>query len=311
MRVGRISKSINDGYFQLKKNGKKNKITEKKFWKLLGGRVGQNCNYVDPDGTNYLNKTVLAGTIVYNGMRQIHENFRDKHSCPPHFQYTGISNGYDGKGIPLKLYVKGYPTNVLYTSTLHKTGEGYTGGNGWIRHYRVKHDIDLPNITTGFTHIEPYELEPDGACFTGDCHGYYLNWGSGDEEIVFCNPSKHLEYLGAQKNFLNEDLEKDLSCTDSEDWNLHNEIVEKWREKQARIYFELDKKKKGKKVWKPPGVYKRPKDLVGRVDGGSKKVRKHRGIIQSGINKGKLKKGYRYSGKKLKSGLPQIVSAKK
>ena len=49
MRVGRISKSINDGYFQLKKNGKKNKITEKKFWKLLGGRVGQNCNYVDPD----------------------------------------------------------------------------------------------------------------------------------------------------------------------------------------------------------------------------------------------------------------------
>ena len=38
-----------------------------------------------------------------------------------------------------------------------------------------------------------------------------------------------------------------------------------------------------------------------------KLTRKHRGIIQTGGNKGKLKKGYRYSGKKLKSGLPQIV----
>jgi len=35
-----------------------------------------------------------------------------------------------------------------------------------------------------------------------------------------------------------------------------------------------------------------------------KKKRKHIGINQ---NTGKLKKGYKYSGKKLKSGLPQIV----
>ena len=39
--------------------------------------------------------------------------------------------------------------------------------------------------------------------------------------------------------------------------------------------------------------------------------RKHQAIIQSGGNKGKLKKGYRYSGKKLKNGLPQIVKVKK
>ena len=38
--------------------------------------------------------------------------------------------------------------------------------------------------------------------------------------------------------------------------------------------------------------------------------RKHQAIIQSGGNKGKLKKGYRYSGKKLKSGLPQIIKYK-
>ena len=43
----------------------------------------------------------------------------------------------------------------------------------------------------------------------------------------------------------------------------------------------------------------------------TKKVRKHRGIVQTGGNKGKLRKGYRYSGKKLKSGLPQIIKVKK
>jgi len=40
-------------------------------------------------------------------------------------------------------------------------------------------------------------------------------------------------------------------------------------------------------------------------------IRKHQGIVQTGGKKGKLKKGYKYSGKKLKSGLPQIVKVKK
>ena len=47
------------------------------------------------------------------------------------------------------------------------------------------------------------------------------------------------------------------------------------------------------------------------VKEGGKKSRKHKAIHQSGGNKGRLKKGYRYSGKKLKSGLPQIVKCKK
>tara|TARA_B100002049_G_C16082508_1_gene377904 strand:+ start:2762 stop:3910 length:1149 start_codon:yes stop_codon:yes gene_type:complete len=42
-----------------------------------------------------------------------------------------------------------------------------------------------------------------------------------------------------------------------------------------------------------------------------KRTRKHRGIIQTGGNKGRLRKGYRYSGKRLKSGLPQIIKCKK
>ena len=41
-----------------------------------------------------------------------------------------------------------------------------------------------------------------------------------------------------------------------------------------------------------------------------KKIRKHKGIIQIGGNKGRLRKGYRYSGKKLKSGLPEIIKCK-
>ena len=39
--------------------------------------------------------------------------------------------------------------------------------------------------------------------------------------------------------------------------------------------------------------------------------RQHIGIVQIGGNKGRLKKGYRYSGKRLKSGLPQIIKCKK
>ena len=40
----------------------------------------------------------------------------------------------------------------------------------------------------------------------------------------------------------------------------------------------------------------------------SKKIRKHKGINQE---TGRLKKGYKYSGKKLKTGLPQIIKIKK
>ena len=39
----------------------------------------------------------------------------------------------------------------------------------------------------------------------------------------------------------------------------------------------------------------------------NKTVRKHKGIVQTGRNKGKLKKGYKYSGKKTKTGLSIII----
>ncbi|HJN76939.1 MAG TPA: hypothetical protein QGF58_23645 [Myxococcota bacterium] len=53
--------------------------------------------------------------------------------------------------------------------------------------------------------------------------------------------------------------------------------------------------------------------LGGKRTRKTKKVRKHRGIVQTGGNKGKLKKGYKYTGKRLKNGSDEIkkVKAKK
>jgi len=53
---------------------------------------------------------------------------------------------------------------------------------------------------------------------------------------------------------------------------------------------------------------KLPKSSIGGKK--NKKIRKHRGIIQTGGNSGRLKKGYRYSGKRLKNGNAEIVKAK-
>ena len=51
----------------------------------------------------------------------------------------------------------------------------------------------------------------------------------------------------------------------------------------------------------------------GQTTGGTKKksVRRHRGIHQTGGSSGKLKKGYKYSGKRLKNGKPEIIKVKR
>ena len=60
-------------------------------------------------------------------------------------------------------------------------------------------------------------------------------------------------------------------------------------------------------------VYKRKYVLITKKQKGgrkNKRVRKHKGIIQTGGNCGRLKKGYKYSGKKTKTGLPVIIMTK-
>ena len=51
--------------------------------------------------------------------------------------------------------------------------------------------------------------------------------------------------------------------------------------------------------------------MVKKYKQNKNKVRKHKGIHQSGGNKGRLKKGYRYSGETLKNGLPKIIKSSK
>lgn len=59
------------------------------------------------------------------------------------------------------------------------------------------------------------------------------------------------------------------------------------------------------------GSIKRNKKLPRNVGGDKKIVRKHRGIIQTGGNKGKLRKGYKYTGKRFKNGSAEIKKVKK
>ena len=88
--------------------------------------------------------------------------------------------------------------------------------------------------------------------------------------------------------------------------------------KKIKIHI-IKKKQSGKKTLAP--IIRLNKVLLQKeISGGKKKkvirknkkkkVRKHQGISQTGGNIGKLKKGFRYSGKKLKSGLPQIIKCK-
>jgi len=72
------------------------------------------------------------------------------------------------------------------------------------------------------------------------------------------------------------------------------------------------KEKPEKKETKSEKKETKPKTKKVKQNGGSKKtVRKHRGIVQTGGNTGKLRKGYRYSGKTLKNGKPEIIKAKR
>ena len=54
---------------------------------------------------------------------------------------------------------------------------------------------------------------------------------------------------------------------------------------------------------------KKTKKILKKIVG-KKIVRKHRGIIQIGGNIGRLKKGFKFSGKRLKSGMPEILKVK-
>ena len=84
-----------------------------------------------------------------------------------------------------------------------------------------------------------------------------------------------------------------------------DKAMEKWAEDFNERIQAASSIKRKKKLSRTVGGRKRTRK--------TKKVRKHRGIIQTGGNKGKLKKGYKYTGKRLKNGSAEIkkVKAKK
>ena len=73
-------------------------------------------------------------------------------------------------------------------------------------------------------------------------------------------------------------------------------------------------------IWEEPTQLDKNKKVVKSTGKGAKrhvkiygpdKVRKHQGVYQSGPKKGQLKGGYKYSGKKTKTGLMEIVKTNK
>ena len=76
------------------------------------------------------------------------------------------------------------------------------------------------------------------------------------------------------------------------------------------ILTEQDDEKTNSDIVQSGGRKKRKVSKIRKHKNIQKITRKHTGIVQFGGNKGRLRKGYKYSGKKLKSGLPQIIKCK-
>jgi len=85
--------------------------------------------------------------------------------------------------------------------------------------------------------------------------------------------------------------------------------------KYYKGYEEEKKRGGGKKLKKLKKILKKTKKLkklkkILKKTKKTKKVRKHKGITQIGGNKGKLRKGYKYTGKRLKNGMAEIKKVK-
>lgn len=132
---------------------------------------------------NYPEVIIKKGTKLYNGINY------PTNSCPPKYKYKNINN---------------YNKYILYTSSNRNSAKGYaqnciSNKYGWIREYRVKEDIILPDISEDQLHYEVEEVKK----FFCDKGGYYLAWrkinNSVIEEIVLCNPQKYLEHIRNHK----------------------------------------------------------------------------------------------------------------
>lgn len=128
-------------------------------------------------------------------------------------------------------------------------------------------------------------------------HYLYLNSteNSSDKKNVYAKYSAAMFQI-KKKEFLEY---IDISIN-----NIYTKLIKKSEQMPSSERNPIFKQYFGSSI---TGGYRRTKKITKKT----KKTRKHNGIHQSGGNKGRLKKGYKYSGKKLKSGLPQIIKSKK
>jgi len=82
-------------------------------------------------------------------------------------------------------------------------------------------------------------------------------------------------------------------------------LKKKRRKRKIKRRYKRKSKRKSKRKTKRKSKRKSKRKTRRK----SKKVRKHKGIVQSGGRRGKLKKGYKYTGKKTKTGLSIIVKS--
>ena len=127
------------------------------------------------------------------------------------------------------------------------------------------------------------------------------------EEIALCKPWKTTKYVKLYKKFYkNKKICKFLA---------QNEICEDINPfKDMKYNFPVNKYKGFKNNNNVLMKDEEGNISMNLMNGGKNKkskIRKHKGIIQSGKNKGKLKSGYKYSGKKSKKGLRLIIKNKK
>jgi hypothetical protein len=120
------------------------------------------------------------------------------------------------------------------------------------------------------------------------------------------------------KKLFGNDMDRpDNGTEDKEATKNMLEIAKKRKEAEAKKLkesFKFDANGDAIMIDKPNDVQNMT-DLFGSMHIGgknkkSKKTRKHRGIIQTGGNTGRLRKGYKYSGKRLKNGMPEILKIK-
>ena len=78
------------------------------------------------------------------------------------------------------------------------------------------------------------------------------------------------------------------------------------KEKKERKRLEKKEELKNKNI-----AYQRLQGGAGSKRRNRKSVRKHRGVIQTGGNSGRLRKGYKYTGRRLKNGKAEIVRVKR